>query len=99
MPEVLHSLLPSEEKTTVSEISRLFTKQTDTPSLATGNVQAVVTDSFKKLEGIVLLCIQRPSATLSDCSSVLPGFYMHSVGGFAPSDNGLIDKRPTPAEC
>lgn len=84
--------MPSEEKTTVSEISGLFAKQTDTPSLATVNVQAVVTDSVKELEGIVLPHIQGPPATLSDCSDVLSGFYMLSsecsVGGFAPSDNG-----------
>ena len=73
------------------------------PSIATVNVQSVITDSFKKLEGIVLLHIQGPFATLSDCSDVFPGFYMpsteHSVDVFAVSDNGLFDKRPTLAVC
>lgn len=73
------------------------------PSIATGNMHPVITDSFKKLEGIVLLHIQEPRATLSECSDVFPGFYMpsteRSVGGFAAADNGLFDKRPTLAVC
>lgn len=73
------------------------------PSVATVNVQSVITGSFKELEGIVLLHIQGPCATLSDCSSVFPGFYAlgseHSVGGLALADNGLSDKRPTFAVC
>ena len=44
------------------------------PSIATVNVQSVITDSFKKLEGIVLLHVQGPFATLSDCSDIFPGF-------------------------
>lgn len=73
------------------------------PSIATGNVHPVITDSFKKLEGIVLLHIQGPRATVSERSDVFPGFYMpsteRSVGGFAVADNGLFDKRPTLAVC
>lgn len=97
------SQLPSEEKPTVSEISGLFTKQAYAPSVATVNVQSVRTGSFKGLEGIVVLHIQGPRATLSECCGVFPGFYTlgskHSVGGLALPDNGLSDKRPTFAVC
>lgn len=63
----------------------------------------VIADSLKKLEGIVVLHIQGPRATLSERSDVFPGFYApsseRSVGGFAVADNGLFDKRPTSAVC
>lgn len=73
------------------------------PSIATGNVHPVIADSLKKLEGIVVLHIQGPRATLSERSDAFPGFYApsseRSVGGFAVADNGLFDKRPTSAVC
>lgn len=102
MPEVLQFRTTLKGKDD-SICNRQIIYKTSMPSIATVNVQSVITDSFKKLEGIVLLHIHGPSATLSDCSGVFPGFYMlsteHSVGGFAVSDNGLFDKRPTLAVC